>query len=196
MGLKTITIFKKNISSNSDIRFDCKYFIVNDFFNSLEKESSCSVIPLSNLDAEISSGSYVDNYVKKETGTPYIRVGNIKPLSIDEQEKSLVYVSKDLPDKIKVKEFDVIMGRTQATADKLGVASIVDKSISNSVLSQHVTKVRLNNYELITPEYLAAYFNSNFYKAQTSLSSHGDTRVEMTHSQMKQIKVFIPEKTL
>ena len=41
---------------------------------------------------------------------------------------------------------------------------------------------------------MIGYLNSKFYAAQTSLSTHGDTRVEMTHSQLKKVRIFIPKK--
>jgi type I restriction enzyme, S subunit len=84
------------------------------------------------------------------------------------------------------------MGRTQATVDKLGVASIVDENNENFVISQHISKITVDD-KIISPYYLIGYLNSKFYKAQTSLATHGDTRVEMTHSQLKKVRVFLPK---
>jgi len=192
MALKTITTTKSAIANCEEKRLDAKYFFVNFVFDELEKKSSCEVKTLSELDVKISSGSYIDTYLDKAEGVPYIRVGNIKPFTMDEQEKSLVYVSRSVPPKIKVKENDIIMGRTQATVEKLGVASIVDKTNENFVISQHISKITVDN-KYISPFYLIGYLNSKFYKAQTSLATHGDTRVEMTHSQLKKVRVFFPK---
>ncbi len=192
MTLKTITTNKTAISNCEKKRLDTKYFFVNFIFNEIEKKSSCEVKTLGELDVKISSGSYIDSYLDKTEGVPYIRVGNIKPFTIDESNKSLVYVSKNVPTKIKVKENDVIMGRTQATVEKLGVASIVDTNNENFVISQHISKITTDD-KIISPYYLIGYLNSKFYKAQTSLATHGDTRVEMTHSQLKKVRVFFPK---
>jgi type I restriction enzyme S subunit len=43
---------------------------------------------------------------------------------------------------------------------------------------------------MISPMYLAAYCNSKFFKAQTTLASQGDTRVEFTHSQIGEVQVI------
>lgn len=195
MALKTITIFKSEIKVSEEKRLDVKYFFVNHVFDELEKKSTCKIKTLSELNAKISSGSYIDTYIDEEKGIPYLRVGNIKPFCIDEQGKSLVFVSKNVSPKIKVKENDVILGRTQATVEKLAVASIIDNNNSGYVISQHVSKITLENTE-ISSHYLIGYFNSKFYKAQTALATHGDTRVEMTHSQLKKVKIFIPKKDI
>jgi len=195
MALKTITTLKSEIILSEDKRLDAKSFFVNYIFNELETKSSCEVKTLEDLDVKISSGSYIDTYIDKKNGVPYMRVGNIKPFTIDEQGRSLVFVSKNVPSKIKVKENDIILGRTQATAEKLAVASIVDKANENFVISQHVSKITVDNKK-ISPFYLIGYLNSKFYAAQTSLSTHGDTRVELTHSQLKKVRVFFPKKEI
>lgn len=195
MAIKTITSLKSEIATTEEKRLDSKYFFVNRVFNELENKSVCEVKTLDEIDAKISSGSYIDTYIDKSDGVPYIRVGNIKPFTIDEQVKSLVFVSKNVPSKIKVKQNDVIMGRTQATVEKLGVASIVDKTNENFVISQHISKITLDE-NILSSHYLIGYLNSKFYKAQTSLATHGDTRVEMTHSQLKKVRIFIPKKDI
>ncbi len=195
MALKTISVLKSEIKSSIDKRLNPKYFLVKKVFNKLKDKSVCEVKTLNELKANITSGSYIDRYIKPTEGISYIRVGNIKPFTIDEQSRSLVFVSKNVSEKIKTKQNDIVLGRTQATAEKLGVASLIDKTNEGSVISQHISKITVNK-KTISPYYLIAYLNSKFYKAQTDLSTHGDTRVEMTHSQLKEIKVFIPEKDI
>ena len=67
----------------------------NNIVNELEGKSNCEVNTLEELNVKISSGSYIDTYIDKSNGVPYMRVGNIKPFTIDEQGRSLVFVSKD-----------------------------------------------------------------------------------------------------
>lgn len=187
MAIKTLTIDYRKINELSDNRLSPSYYYVDVFFERFDE----NVKTLEELGAEISSGSYIDTYLEKEQGVTFIRVGNVKPFNMDENEDNLKYVSHLLPEKIKVKENDIVLGRTQAVSDKLAVASIIDKDKENSVISQHVSRIRIKS---LSPYYLIAYLNSNFYKAQTALATRGDTRVEMTHSQLKNVKVFIPKK--
>jgi len=191
MALKTITTTKSVIANCEEKRLDVKYFFVNSIFDKLKNKSKCDIKSLDELDAKITSGSYIDTYTSQSKGVPYIRVGNIKPFSICEDSFNLVYVSNNVPTKIKVKKEDIILGRTQATVDKLAVASIVSDENEGHVISQHISKIRIDS---ISPYFLVAYLNSIFYKAQTALATHGDTRVELTHSQLKKVRVFLPQQ--
>jgi restriction endonuclease S subunit len=114
------------------------------------------------LKEQIISGSYIDAYTTKEQGIPYLRVGDIKPFSFDENEDDFVYVSPEVDAKIKIKENDILIARTQATIDKLGTASIADKHNANWATSQHTTRIRVDENK-ISPFYLLAYLNSKWF---------------------------------
>lgn len=187
MAIKHFHVSRDSIRALDDLRFSPAFHYVGKVFETLN--AKYGVKTLRELDAKISSGSYIDTYLESGQGVPYVRVGNIKPYGMDVHVDNLKYVSSDCPSKIKLKEKDVVVSRTQATPDKLGVASIVDCNQAGSVISQHVSKIAIDS---VSPYYLVAYLNSNFYKAQTALATHGDTRVEMTHTQMYNVRVFVP----
>jgi type I restriction enzyme S subunit len=195
MAVKVLHIHSNDIQSEQYKRFDAKYYVVNDFFNLLVSQQKVKVATLADLKEQIISGCYIDTYTTKEQGIPYLRVGDIKPFSFDENEVDFVYVNPEVDAKIKIKEDDILIARTQATIDKLGTASIADSHNANWATSQHTTRIRVNESK-ISPFYLLAYLNSKFFKAQTALASHGSTRVEFTHSQLSKVRVFIPEKEL
>ena len=192
MALKTLSISSGKISSQEYNRLDSKYYHINHFFDALEESNSCDVITINDLDIDISSGSYVDTYVKKSEGIPYIRVANIKPFMLDESESDIVYVSKNVPKKMKTVANAILIGRTQATISKLGTASIIDDNNAGWAISQHVSKIVVDD-ERVSSDYLVAYLNSKFFKSQMALASHGNTRVELTHSQLKKVRVFLPD---
>lgn len=195
MAVKILYINSNDIQNEQYKRFDAKYYVVNDFFNSLVTTQKVKVATLDELKEKIISGSYIDTYTTKEEGIPYLRVGDIKPFSFDENKDDFVYVSPKVDAKIKIKENDILIARTQATIDKLGTASIADKHNSNWATSQHTTRIRVDE-DKISPFYLLAYLNSKFFKAQTALASHGSTRVEFTHSQLSKVRVVVPKKDL
>lgn len=195
MAVKTLHINATDIFNEKHNRFDVKYYVVNDFFETLAKKQSFKVETLETVKKQIISGSYIDTYTTKEQGIPYLRVGDIKPFSFDENEDDFAYVSPKVAEKIKIQENDILIARTQATIDKLGTASIADEHNAGWATSQHTTRISVNENK-ISPFYLLAYLNSKFFKAQTALASHGSTRVEFTHSQLNQVRVFIPEKDL
>jgi type I restriction enzyme S subunit len=195
MAVKILHINSSNIQNEQYKRFDAKYYVVDDFFNSLVATQKVKVVTLDELKEKIISGSYIDTYTSKEQGIPYLRVGDIKPFSFDENEDGFVYVNPNVDTKIKIKENDILIARTQATINKLGTASIADKYNSDWTTSQHTTRIRVDETK-ISPFYLLAYLNSKFFKAQTALASHGSTRVEFTHSQLRKVRVYVPQKDL
>ncbi|MDR2408457.1 MAG: hypothetical protein LBE13_10155 [Bacteroidales bacterium] len=195
MAVKTLHVNSGDIRNEQYQRFDVKYYVVDNFFSSLSKKQKLAVATLADLKEQIISGSYIDTYTTKEKGIPYLRVGDIKPFSFDENADDFVYVSPDVDKKIRIKENDILIARTQATIDKLGTASIADTHNSNWATSQHTTRIRVNENK-ISPFYLLAYLNSKFFKAQTALASHGSTRVEFTHSQLSKVRIFKPETKL
>jgi type I restriction enzyme S subunit len=191
MAVKVLHINFNNIQSEQFQRFDAKYYVVDDFFNELSKKQKFAVTTLTELKKQIISGSYIDTYTTKERGIPYLRVGDIKPFSFDENEDDFVYVSPEVDEKIKIKENDILIARTAT----LGTASIADSYNSNWAISQHTTRIKVDENK-ISPFYLLAYLNSKFFKVQMDLASHGMLFRELTHSQLNKVRVLIPEKEL
>jgi len=191
--LKSISVSSQELRVEEHLRIDSKYFFVKRLFDKFSKSNDYTVKSLKELNAEISSGSYIATYVPKEEGIKYFRVSDIKPYNIDENENNLEYVPEFVHTKMKVRENDIIIARTQATIEKLGVASIIDSELEGSAISQHVSKIKVNS-GIISPYYMVAYLNSKFFKAQAALATHGDTRVELTHSQLKTMRVFLPTR--
>lgn len=192
MAIKTESVNNKGFKGKH-IRLDPTYYILKEEIKKMQKVDFLECKTLDEHNIEVSSGSYVDNYLNKETGVKYLRVGNIKPYSINESERNTEYVSNEVNAKNKVCFKDVILGRTQATTEKLAVASIIDENSSGSYISQHVSKLNAKN-STISPEFLVSYLNSDFYIHQLKIASHGDTRVELTHSQLKELLIFLPDK--
>lgn len=193
MSVSSATVRLSEVSSGRHERLDAGYFIVNHALNQLAAKSSFGVKSLRELNARISSGSYIEDYVPGKEGIKYLRVSDIKPYNVDEGEQGIVHVSAEVPERYRVSEDDIIVGRTQASVEKLGIASLVDTFLSGSAISQHVSRITVDP-SVISPYYLVAYLNSNFFRAQTSLATHGDTRVEFTHSQLEQVRVFLPPR--
>ena len=82
MAIKTLTIDYRKINELSDSRLSPSYYYVDVFFERFNE----NVKTLEELGAEISSGSYIDTYLEKEQGVTFIRVGNVKPFNMDENE--------------------------------------------------------------------------------------------------------------
>ena len=188
MALKTITVQFNEFKNHKHKRIDFGYYYVQRIFEGLSKHFQVKTIK--DLKDYIISGSYIDKYFAESSDTiPYIRVASIKHYFLNENESDFVFVSKKVPSKIKTKNKDIVIGRTAV----LGIASFIDKFSENFAISQHVTKLKLKeNY--ISPEFVLSYLNSSLFKKQMIIASSGTSRLELTHSQLENIKIIIPKE--
>lgn len=187
--IQTSTVYFDEILKAIDNRFTPKYFFLLRKFNLLEKRPDIKIKKLGEITKYIISGIYIPKYSKK--GTPYLRVGNIKAVELDLNSEDLVYVNEkeiEIPDKIKVKQDDIIIGRTAV----LGISSLVNELSENFIISQHLTRFRPMDIPI---GYLVAFLNSRLFKEQMEIASYGITRVELTHAQLKEVKVPVGKKS-
>ncbi len=188
MSLKIITVKSSELKKHKHKRLDFGYYYIQSIFEKLSEHFQ--ILTIQNLKKYIISGSYINNYLERSSESiPYIRVATIKHYFLNENESDFVFVSKDVPNKIKAKENDIVIGRTAV----LGIGSFIDKYSEGFAISQHVTRLKLKE-NLISPEFVLAYLNSSLFKSQMVIASSGTSRLELTHSQLGNIKIIIPDK--
>ena len=180
----------KNIRSRYDNRLSAMYYHLSQQMETLNKQG-VEIHPISDICPSIDSGSYIDTYVPN--GTRYVRVGDLKKFVVDISESAFIPQEK-VKNKMILSKGDICFARTQATFDKLGNFTLIDTINNGDSISQHVSKIKPTKY--VSSEYLVAYLNSKFGKKQMCIASYGDTRVELTHNQTKEIKVILLEKQI
>lgn len=134
------------------------------------------------------SGSYIPEY--SENGERYLRVQNIRNSILNCNEDDFVFVDTSkikVPERIKVKEGDIVMSRTTSSPSNFGNNAIIPKKFNGIIMSQHVTRLRINEERY----YISAFLNSFYGKLQLVSAGYGSTRLELTHDELK--KVIIPE---
>ena len=194
MTIKKISL-RKEFLNQDNLRLDPYYYILSNVIKLMSSMEGVVNKTIKEAGIKVSSGSYVRDYKNEEDGIVYLRVGNVKPYSVNKSKRDFVYAPKNTPERNRVFKNEIILGRTQASTDKFGVASIIDEKNSGFFISQHVSKINTSESK-ISPEYLVSYLNSNFYVQQLKLASQGDTRVELTHSQLRDLKIFLLEDHL
>jgi type I restriction enzyme S subunit len=139
------------------------------------------------------SGSYIPSYSSE--GQPYLRVHNIRSFEIGLNSDDMVFVDPKyhkIPDKIRVKCGDVVLVRTTISISNFGNAAIISHVLENSVISQHVTKIGISEFD---PYFFVCIMNSNFVKNQLVSIGYGSTRLELTHDQLRKVLIpIIPKK--
>ena len=93
---------------------------------------------------KVSSGSYVRDYENEDDGIVYLRVGNVKPYSINESKRDFVYAPKNTPERNKVFENEIILGRTQASTDKLELPQLLMKTLAVLLVNMYLKLIHLN----------------------------------------------------
>lgn len=179
-----------NIRLRYDNRFSATYYHLAQQMDTLNKQG-VEIYTIADICKSIDSGSYIDEYVLN--GIRYIRVGDLKKYVVDISESAFI-PSKKLKNKMILSKGDVCFARTQATYDKLGNFTLIDDLNDGDSISQHVSKIKPTKY--VSSEYLVAYLNSKFGKKQMCIASYGDTRVELTHNQTKEIKVILLDEDI
>lgn len=145
------------------------------------------VMPITEIADYCISGSYIPKY--SDSGSLYLRGQNIRNFDLNLNEKDIVYIGRgiSIPDKIRVKEKDIVILRTTSSESNIGNASIVPSKYDGSIISQHVTKVGVSK---INPYFVLSFLNSRHGKFQLLKAGYGSTRLELTHPELR--KVLIP----
>jgi len=138
---------------------------------------------------EIASGVYADEYVSPTAkgAVPYLRVNNVREFVPNITPCDLEYVvpRPEWGNHVVVAHGDVVIARTGT----LGRAFVVPRYLHGSVMSQHVTRLRLKEFSSVCAQLLAAYLNSSQGKEQVMGMASGSTRLELTHNDMNRIRV-------
>jgi type I restriction enzyme S subunit len=141
---------------------------------------------------DVASGLYVRKYVSEGTdgSVPYIRVDNVRAflpnLTVGDVEH---VVADDVPgfERVSVRKGDVVIARTAT----LGRAFVVDESLDGAVMSQHITRLRVNEAfrDRLHPHVLAAYLNDEAGKDAVMSRASGSTRLELTHDDLRSVPI-------
>jgi len=185
--IQTSTFHLKDIFESIDLRLSPRYFFIIRKIKDIESSSYLKIKSLGDITDYVISGSYISKY--SSDGTPYLRVGNVKTCELNLNKDDLVYINEKeikIPDKIKTKEGDIIIGRTAV----LGFASLVNNLSKDFIISQHLTRLHTQK---IPTGYLVAFLNSSLFKEQMDVASYGITRIELTHQQLKETKIVLPD---
>lgn len=188
MSVIITTQYANKIRCRYDNRFSAQYYYLKEQLDGLSKRGE-QIFSIEEVSSTIDSGSYIDTYVN--SGLRYLRVGDMKKYIVDMSDS--VFISKEKAKlKMILQKGDVCFARTQATFDKLGNFTLIDELNESETISQHLSKIHPTKH--VSSEYLCAYLNSKFGKRQMCIASYGDTRVELTHNQTKEIKVILLDK--
>lgn len=138
------------------------------------------------LAGEIANGAEVREY--QESGTPYLRVGDLKFLDIE--ASSVVNIDPASAEaglkKIDLQVGDVLISRSGS----LAISAVVEKPWDKALISSHLIRLRIVD-KRINPYFLALFFMTLPGKMQIQKWSNGGVQPEISQPALKAIVVPI-----
>jgi type I restriction enzyme M protein len=127
-----------------------------------------------------------------ETGTPYIRVGDIKHGRIEiDTAKRVSDSPASVKKSIHLRPGDILFTRKGS----FGNAAVVSSEQTDAILSTEIMLLRLNarGQNEIVPDYLAAFFNSQLGRIQAEQWAHGVAFYSITQDDLYKFQIPIPD---
>jgi len=151
---------------------------------------SRGVTTIAELAGQITNGAEVRVY--QEEGVAYLRVGDLKNLTID--ASSVVRIDpanaeKGL-EKIGLQAGDVLVSRSGS----LAVTAVVEPEWADALISSHLIRLRVTDTR-IDPYYLALFLGAMPGKMQIQQLSNGGVQPEINQPALKSILVPIPTQS-
>ena len=151
---------------------------------------SGGVTTIDELVGQIANGAEVREY--QEEGVAYLRVGDLKDLTID--ATSVVRIDpasaeKGL-EKIDLQAGDVLVSRSGS----LAVTAVVEPEWADALISSHLIRLRITD-QRIDPYYLALFLSAMPGKMQIQQRSNGGVQPEINQPALKSILVPIPPQS-
>lgn len=150
------------------------------------KYGSC---PFGKLMKKIANG--LDYRDFSETGTKYLRVGNVKPFEIDETDIKRVSIAlEDIGKDILLEQNDILLTRKGT----FGVAALA--SNKDMIISSEIFKVVLRKDAKINALYIVAVLNSSIGKNQFVRKSVGAIMGSLSQEAVKSILIPLPPRSV
>lgn len=143
---------------------------------------------LCDLSEKFTNGAEIRNYHR--TGTPYLRVGDLKNLSID--SGSVVFVdpiaAADVIDKVRLETGDILVSRSGS----LAVSAVVECEWKSALISSHLIRLRIAD-QSFDPYFVALFLRTLPGRMQIMQWSNGGVQPEISQPSLG--KLIVPKVT-
>ncbi len=184
-----IKSFKESFATSGRLdaeSYQSKYDQLRDVF----EVYSGGVTTIGTLAGQIANGAEVREY--QEEGVAYLRVGDLKNLTID--AASVVRIDPASAEtgleKIDLQVGDVLVSRSGS----LAVTAVVEPEWADALISSHLIRLRITD-KRIDPYYLALFLCALPGKMQIQQRSNGGVQPEINQPALKSILVPIPPQS-
>ncbi len=180
-----IKSFKDSFAATG--RLDAEYYQPKyDELRHILEHHADGVTTIGELAGLIANGAEVREY--QEEGVAYLRVGDLKGLTID--AASVVRINPISAEKglgkIDLQSGDVLVSRSGS----LAITAVVEPEWANALISSHLIRLRVTDTR-IDPYFLALFLCSKPGKMQTQQRSNGGVQPEINQPALKSILIPI-----
>lgn len=127
-------------------------------------------------------------------GKPYIPYKTIFSDSKIDLNK-LEYVSIGDNEKQHVARYgDIFFTTSSETPEEVGMSSVLLDEIDEVYLNSFCFGFRLNNFEILLPEYVRFLFRANTFRRKMYVLAQGSTRFNISKNEVMELKVDLPDK--
>ncbi|MFN0204250.1 MAG: restriction endonuclease subunit S, partial [Bacteroidia bacterium] len=149
------------------------------------KNSPFALKRLNEIALKVISGYDSREFVEKEEGIPYLRVGNVKAFAFDLNDVKYIpqfEISKD----IQLQNNDLLITRKGS----FGNAVIVNESVLSAVISSEVFRIPLNSN--VIPKYVEIWLNTNTAQYVFEQIKTGAIMGHITQEVLKNVIIPLP----
>lgn len=108
--------------------------------------------------------------------------------------KKLEFVNiKEGESQNKVKYGDIFFTTSSECPEEVGMASVLLENVENLYLNSFCFGYRLNNFDILLPEYAGYFFRNNYFRSILNKLAQGMTRFNLSKNELMKETVFIPD---
>lgn len=180
---KIFLVNRKDTEGRLDSFFYINEFqLLTDRFNN----SKFKIVSFKDIIKTINNGYDFRDY--KNTGTPYIKVANVKPGEFDFSKLQYIdFSSDDIEKNIQLKKGNILLTRKGTYGNALSLDKDYDYVISSEVFYIELKQKMINS------KYLEIFFNSNAGQKQFNRYSIGAIMGSLSQDVLKIIKIPLPD---
>jgi len=119
-----------------------------------------------------------------ESGTPYIKVADLKPGRLEKSKAQKVAINPtDIPKKQRIRNGDLLITRKGS----YGICASVMNNDEDVIISSEIIRVRLNSE--FNADYVAAFLNSEFGHSKFDRVATGTMMLGISHGNLADIRI-------
>jgi len=188
---KNMFYIKKFSEVDKENRIDAEFH--QPIYSELEKHliDNYSAVGIGSIKfINVTTGQYVNEYVDKNEGVPYIRGTDLSNGTVLMDELVYIDFSQQIDSKI-AKENDVVVTRVGT----IGLSSRIPKECEGGTISDNLIRLRFNP-EKINPYFLTLYLGSRLGKSFMIRYSRGSVQQRLNQETLKEVVLPIINKNI